>query len=449
MSRHDEMGESAGERRQDAARVLSKRGAVTANYEDFLIQYLNCASANPYHPVDNPEGIINLGTAVNRLMEEELSARLRRGDALSYSPSFQHYYDFAGTRELKVALVGFLERHFCPPKDIGEDEIVVLNGVTSCLDALSHALCDPGDVIITPTPVYARMFTDVHDRAGAEVLPLVLRQEVSSSSESFLLRAEDLEARIEALRQEGRRVRAFMLVHPNNPLGDVYSPQLLTDLMGVCARHEVHFISDEIYALSIFTDEDEPSSRPPFHSVLSLPHPDPERTHVLWGLSKDFGLAGLRVGVVVSRCAELMACLRAVAIYKCTPHLVHHASAALLSDIAWCDDFYLRLNSERLGRTYRRARGRLEAMGARVREARAGLFVWFSIRDFMETDSAEEEMEIHAQLMRAGVYVVPGSKLYGADPGWIRLIFSVGEEELDEGLKRIESVLKKRRKKTA
>lgn len=59
---------------------------------------------------------------------------------------------------------------------------------------------------------------------------------------------------------------------------------------------------------------------------------------------------------------------------------------------AWCDDFYLRLNSERLGRTYRHARGRLEAMGARVREAQAALFVWFSIRDFMETDSAEEEM---------------------------------------------------------
>lgn len=51
-------------------------------------------------------------------------------------------------------------------------------------------------------------------------------------------------------------------------------------------RHEIHFISDEIYALSIFTDEDEPSSRPPFRSVLSLPHPDPDRTHVLWGLSK-------------------------------------------------------------------------------------------------------------------------------------------------------------------
>lgn len=44
--------------------------------------------------------------------------------------------------------------------------------------------------------------------------------------------------------------------------------------------------------------------------------------------------------------------------------------------------------------------------------------------------------EIHAQLMRAGVYVVPGSKLYGSDPGWIRLIFSVREEELDEGGRR-------------
>lgn len=49
------MGESAGERRQDTALVLSRRGAVTANYEDFLTQYLTCASANPYHPVTNPK----------------------------------------------------------------------------------------------------------------------------------------------------------------------------------------------------------------------------------------------------------------------------------------------------------------------------------------------------------------------------------------------------------
>lgn len=67
----------------------------------------------------------------------------------------------------------------------------------------------------------------------------VLFPQADSSDESFLLRAEDLEARVEALHQEGRRVRAFMLVHPNNPLGDVYSPQLLSDLMDVCARYAI------------------------------------------------------------------------------------------------------------------------------------------------------------------------------------------------------------------
>lgn len=53
--RRDKMGESAKDRRQDPAGVLSRRGAITANYEDFLTQYLTCASANPYHPVTNPE----------------------------------------------------------------------------------------------------------------------------------------------------------------------------------------------------------------------------------------------------------------------------------------------------------------------------------------------------------------------------------------------------------
>lgn len=42
----------------------------------------------------------------------------------------------------------------------------------------------------------------------------------------------------------------------------------------------MHFISDEVYALSVFDEG------PKFHSVLSLEAPDPERTHVIWSFSK-------------------------------------------------------------------------------------------------------------------------------------------------------------------
>ena len=48
-------------------------------------------------------------------------------------------------------------------------------------------------------------------------------------------------------------------------------------------------------------------------SPLQLP--DPSRTHVLWGLSKDFGLAGFRMGFIHSHNKDLIRCLDGMNLY--------------------------------------------------------------------------------------------------------------------------------------
>ena len=50
-------------------------------------------------------------------------------------------------------------------------------------------------------------------------------------------------------------------------------------------------------------------------SDFPLQLPDPERTHFLWGLSKDFGLAGLRMGFVHSYNTDLIKCLDGMQFY--------------------------------------------------------------------------------------------------------------------------------------
>ena len=57
---------------------------------------------------------------------------------------------------------------------------------------------------------------------------------------------------IKELKKEGYQVKAFIHCNPNNPLGDVYGEETTLNLMRVCKEHQIHFISDEIYALSIF-----------------------------------------------------------------------------------------------------------------------------------------------------------------------------------------------------
>ena len=53
---------------------------------------------------------------------------------------------------------------------------------------------------------------------------------------TFELNADVLETTIMEQKALGRAVKAFFLVNPNNPLGEVYSPQLVLQLMEVCHR---------------------------------------------------------------------------------------------------------------------------------------------------------------------------------------------------------------------
>jgi bifunctional pyridoxal-dependent enzyme with beta-cystathionase and maltose regulon repressor activities len=61
-------------------------------------------------------------------------------------------------------------------------------------------------------------------------------QETLGGPDDFRLTPALLEQQLQQLRDEGARVGLVVLVNPHNPLGDVYSPHLVLDLLRVCAR---------------------------------------------------------------------------------------------------------------------------------------------------------------------------------------------------------------------
>ena len=103
---------------------------------------------------------------------------------------------------------------------------------------------------------------------------LSLQLFAEDDSSSFVLTSELLEAAILEQQELGRKVRGFIFCNPNNPLGAVYSWDLTRSLMAVCARHQVHFIADEIYALSVYGKME---GRTDFKSVLSIPEDEVSR----------------------------------------------------------------------------------------------------------------------------------------------------------------------------
>jgi len=77
----------------------------------------------------------------------------------------------------------------------------------------------------------------------------------------------------------------------------------LKRIVQFCAKHKLHLISDEIYALSVF--ENPKAAKPvPFTSILELDLSgliDPQLVHMVYGPSKDFCANGFRMGMLYSR----------------------------------------------------------------------------------------------------------------------------------------------------
>ena len=107
---------------------------------------------------------------------------------------------------------------------------------------------------------------------------------------------------------DSSRIRALVITNPNNPLGQCYPPEVMRECLQFCQAHDLHLISDEVYAISTFKSS---SPLPPFVSTLSLldnpvetdvegrhfgkGRSDPSRVHVIWSMSKDFGCSGIRM----------------------------------------------------------------------------------------------------------------------------------------------------------
>ncbi|ESZ91293.1 hypothetical protein SBOR_8327 [Sclerotinia borealis F-4128] len=102
--------------------------------------------------------------------------------------------------------------------------------------------------------------------------------------------------------QDSKRVKALLMANPHNPTGHCYPSSVIRELMIFCEGKGLHYISDEIFAMSSFRTEEERK----FTSALSLVDNDkespmdPSRVHVIYSMSKDWGSPGLRMACLVS-----------------------------------------------------------------------------------------------------------------------------------------------------
>ncbi|KAM0547580.1 hypothetical protein ACHAPJ_010324 [Fusarium lateritium] len=420
---------------------LSKRGQVTANNKGGSLLWE--VTANLWDATTNPSGYVSLGMAENVLMQDELLKHITAN--MSLQPQALTYGDgTTGSKRLKPPLARFLNKHLHPHQKIDSDHITITNGCSAAIEHIAWAVGDQGDGFLITRPFFRAFIPTFGLRVDTEVI-----QVACHGVDPFCINiVEKYETRLQEARASGKNVAGILLCNPHNPLGRCYPKKTLIELMRFCQRNQLHLISDEVYAMS--TWDNDGSQAPPFTSCLSIDPTgiiDPSLVHVVWGVSKDFGSNGLRLGSIISQSnPSLHSALVPGALYSMASSLADHAFTNVFEDDAWVDE-YLSKNKTKLYEHYRLVTAWAEEHSIHYEKgACAGFFLWANLgeaycRNHPERDPLRAEERIMELLLERKVFVAPGASFGAEDPGWFRLVFSVDKKTLSEGLARIIDVL--------
>jgi len=193
---------------------------------------------------------------------------------------------------------------------------------------------------------------------------------------------------------------------------------------------------DEVYMLSVF----EKSAA--YCSVLSLEGlPDPQRTHVMWAASKDFGMSGLRFGTLYTENRDVATAVASLCRYHGLSGLVQYQMAQLLQDRDWINQVYLPENHARLKAAHTYVAGELRALGIPFLSRGAGFFIWVDLRKFLPEATFKEEMLLWRRFLDNKVLLSCGKTFECKEPGWFRLVFSDKAHRLCLGMQRVRQVL--------
>ncbi|OCL09907.1 aminotransferase, partial [Glonium stellatum] len=405
-------------------------------------------ASNLWHPENNLDGYLSLGVVENALMYEELSQFVQHRVKV---PHKALTYDDGpiGSKHPRESISRFLTRKFQPAFSIEPEHIVVTNGLSTAIEHCSWALADPGDGVLLGQPYYRAFLADIGLRFGVKVVPVPFGKIDPCGIECV----NQYEETIKNSKSEGMKIRALVLYHPYNPLGRYYSRDTIIALTRLCQKHGIHLISDEVYALSIWKNTIDTlaeylsgSSVVKFESVSSI-NPtgivDPSLVHVLWGIGKDFGANGLRLGVVISQSNRvfLTAC-GTCALYSSASSLSEYATAEILNDEMFVDQ-YIEENRKRLSEAHGFAVQLLQNHCIEhAPVANAAFFLWINLgKAYLSRHPEEATFAItdfvYQKLMSKRIYLVSGDVTGAEEPGWFRPVFSQPREQVEEGIRRI------------
>jgi aspartate aminotransferase len=331
-------------------------------------------------------------------------------------PKMHHYTPTPGLPELREAIAAAAADFAGLTVPAGQ--VLVTNGGKQAVYQALAALVDPGDEVLLPVPYWTTYPEAIRLCAGEPV-------EVGTDETCGYLVDPD---RLEAARSP--RTKALIFCSPSNPTGAVHPPGLVAEIGRWAARHGIWVIADEIYDHLVYGGQ----------QFVSLPVAAglDDGWLIVNGVAKTYAMTGWRVGWligpkdVVAAAANLQS--------HTTSNVANVSQAAALAALTGPQEAVgqMRAAFDRRRRTLVRLLG--EIPGVRCPEPSGAFYCYPSIRDVLGRDirgrrPASSAAFAELLLEEAGVAVVPG-EAFGT-PGYLRLSYAVGDQDLAEGAARI------------
>ena len=259
---------------------------------------------------DDPD-LLNVCQAVpaylpHQSMLDHLSDVIKQGQGATYT-------DIPGIPPLRAALADDINtRYQC---NVSPTDTAITAGCNQGFCAVIDTLCESGDNVIAPLPCYFNHEMWLSMR-GVNIHWLDFNEH---SAQPDVAQAHKL---------IDEKTKAIVLVSPNNPTGQIYSPETLDQFFELAKQCNIPLVVDETYR--DFMDDSDPP-----HGLFQKPDWQSHFIH-LYSFSKAFSLTGHRVGAVVAGPAFLQHMLKVqdcVAISA--PHIGQLAAHYGLTNLQW------------------------------------------------------------------------------------------------------------------
>ncbi len=336
-------------------------------------------------------------------------------------PRNHRYTPAGGLPELKAAVAAKTARD--SGYQVEPAQVLITNGGKQAVYEAFAALLDPGDEVLMPTPYWTTYPESIALAGGVPVE--VLADETTGYRVSV--------GQLEAARTP--RTKVLLFVSPSNPTGAVYSPEAVREIGRWAHEHGLWVVTDEIYEHLVYGGAT-------FSSIVVEVPELADTCVVVNGVAKTYAMTGWRVGWMIAPkdVVKAAANLQSHATSNVSNVAQRAALAAVSGDLSAVA--HMREAFDRRRRTIVSMLNDID--GVYCPEPEGAFYVYPSVKDVLGRTIAGRTPKTSAELAElileeVEVAVVPG-EAFGPS-GYLRLSYALGDDDLAEGVGRIQRLL--------